>query len=62
MAPMKTDGNAIKLAKKKLIGKESASLYFIFINMSSTTGFVWNLLGGLIFPFVVWTYGEFIQI
>ena len=62
MAPMKTDGNAIKLVKRKLIGKESASSYFIFINMSSTTGLVWTFLWGLIFPFVVWTYGEFIQI
>ncbi|XP_078328959.1 uncharacterized protein LOC111115266 isoform X1 [Crassostrea virginica] len=56
MAPMKTDGNAIKLVKRKLIGKESASSYFIFINMSSTTGLVWTFLWGLIFPFVVWTY------
>ena len=31
-------------------------------NMASKTALVWIFLGGLVFPLVVWTYGEFIQI
>ena len=35
-------------------------LVFHFTNMSSMTGLVWNFLGGLIFPLLAWTFGEFI--
>lgn len=29
--------------------------------MANKTGSVWNFLGGIIFPLVVWTYGEFLR-
>lgn len=56
IALMKIGGNLI--IKRKYVIKE----VFFFKNMANRRGLVLKILGGLLFPFVVLTYGEFILI